>query len=65
VSHKRFHCDDMADQNIAKVAKSQRNEFCGPEYLTVPTVKHSVASGLLDESLLIKPMRRHSPRSEK
>lgn len=33
VSHKWFHCDDMAGQNIAKVAKSQLNEFCGPEYL--------------------------------
>ncbi|GAB5587406.1 hypothetical protein Unana1_02306 [Umbelopsis nana] len=33
--------------DIAKVAKSQFNEFCRPEYLTVPTAKHSVSSALL------------------
>jgi hypothetical protein len=37
----------MAGQDIAKVAKSQFNEFCRPEYLTVPTAKHSVSSALL------------------
>jgi hypothetical protein len=62
---KLFHRDVSGGQNIAQIAKTQLNEFCSPEYLTVPTAKHSLSSGLLKRNPPDKANEKAQPRKRK